>query len=158
MGQILHARATTTQRQRAFIQYASESIVMMAHRFGINPKTVAKWRQRDFVHDAKMGAGKPRSSLSAEEQEVVCAFRSKTLLSLDDCFVALKDIIPALSRSNLHRCCQSANIVIFCANILIGGLWPEIGSGRCIAAISKPKSLLDLRNINRVVCAQMMRL
>lgn len=106
MGQILHARATTTQRQRAFIQHSSESIVMTAHRFGINPKTVAKWRQRDFVHDAKMGAGKPRSSLSAQEQEVVCAFRSKTLLSLDDCFVALKDIIPALSRSNLHRCLQ----------------------------------------------------
>ena len=42
MGQILHARATTTQRQRAFIQHSSESIVMTAHRFGINPKTVAK--------------------------------------------------------------------------------------------------------------------
>ncbi len=48
MGQILHARATTTHRQRAFIQQSEESIVAIANRLGVNPKTVAKWRQRKF--------------------------------------------------------------------------------------------------------------
>ena len=106
MGQILHARATTTQRQRAVIQQSKESIAVIANRLGVNPKTVAKWRKRDFVEDAPMGAKTPRSSLSPQEQEIVCAFRRKTLLPLDDCFVALKDEIPALTRSNLHRCLQ----------------------------------------------------
>ena len=55
MSQILHPRATTTQRQSAFIQHSSESIVMMAPRFGINPKTVAKWRQRDLIWSPKNG-------------------------------------------------------------------------------------------------------
>jgi transposase InsO family protein len=106
MGQILHARATTTQRQRAVIQQSQESIAVLANRFGVNPKTIAKWRRRDFVQDARMGAGKPRSSLTEREQAIVCAFRRKTLLPLDDCYIALKDEIPALSRSNLHRCLQ----------------------------------------------------
>ncbi len=106
MGQILHARATTTQRQRAVIQQSSESIAVIANRLGVNPKTVAKWRERDFVADAPMGARKPRSALTEQEQEIVCAFRRKLLLPLDDCFVALQDLIPALTRSNLHRCLQ----------------------------------------------------
>jgi transposase InsO family protein len=104
MGQILHARATTTHRQRAFIQQSEESIVAVASRLGVNPKTVAKWRQRDFVEDKPMGPRTPRSALTEQEQEIICAFRRKTLLPLDDCYVALKDQIPALSRSNLHRC------------------------------------------------------
>ena len=106
MGQILHARATTTQRQRAYIQQSKESLVVIANRLGVNPKTVAKWRKRTSVDDAPMGAKKPRSSLSDHEQQIVCAFRQKTVLPLDDCFVALKDAIPALTRSNLHRCLQ----------------------------------------------------
>ena len=31
-------------------------------------------------------------------------FRKSTNLSLDDCYIALKESIPNLSRSNLHRC------------------------------------------------------
>ncbi|MBI4723779.1 MAG: IS481 family transposase [Rhodomicrobium sp.] len=106
MGQILHARATTTQRQRAYIQQSKESLAVIANRLGVNPKTVAKWRKRTTVDDAPMGARNPRSSLSDHEQRIVCAFRQKTLLPLDDCFVALKDEIPSLTRSNLHRCLQ----------------------------------------------------
>lgn len=36
----------------------------------------------------------------------MCEFRRVTKFSLDDVFVALKDKIPALTRSNLHRCLQ----------------------------------------------------
>ena len=66
MGQILHARATTTHRQRAFIQQSEESIVAVASRLGVNPKTVAKWRQRDFVEDKPMGPRTPRSALTEQ--------------------------------------------------------------------------------------------
>ena len=104
MGQILHSRATTTQRQREVIQQSEESIAKLAKRFGVNPKTIVKWRHRDYVHDDKMGAGTPKSSLTLQEQDIICAFRRKTRLPLDDCYISLKDSIPALTRSNLHRC------------------------------------------------------
>ena len=104
MGQVLHKRATTTQRIRAEIQQSKESIAVLAKRFGINPKTVMKWRHRKTVEDSAMGSKSLRTVLTAMDEEIICAFRSKTLLPLDDCYVALKEQIPLLTRSNLHRC------------------------------------------------------
>jgi transposase-like protein len=106
MVQVLHKRATTTERIRAEIQHSEESLDVLAQRYGINRKTVNKWRKRLHTADHAMGARTSRSVLSSKEEEVICALRRKTMLSLDDCYAALKDSIPALSRSNLHRCLQ----------------------------------------------------
>jgi transposase InsO family protein len=104
MGQVLHKRATTTHRIRAEIQQSSEKVAEIAHRLGVNPKTVRKWRKRASVEDAKMGPRKLRTVLTPLEEEMICALRRKALLALDDCYIALKPSIPALTRSNLHRC------------------------------------------------------
>ena len=105
MGQVLHARATTTEATRKAIQDSQESIAKLAKRFGINPKTVAKWKQRDSVKDLPMGPKRPRSTVFTEQEEMMMvAFRSKTLLSLDDCLYALQETIPHLTRASLHRC------------------------------------------------------
>lgn len=106
MGQILHKRAATTHAVRAEIQRSSASIKELAARYGINPKTVLKWRKREGVEDAPMGAKRPPTVLSEQDEAIICAFRMKTQLPLDDCFLALRDEIPKLSRSNLHRCLQ----------------------------------------------------
>ena len=54
-----------------------------------------------------MGPKTPESAvLTPAEEAVVVAFRQKTLLPLDDVFGCLKDAIPNLSRSALHRCLQ----------------------------------------------------
>ena len=44
MGQILHGSATTTQAVRAAIQRSKAPLKELAARHGLNPKTVAKWR------------------------------------------------------------------------------------------------------------------
>lgn len=49
MGQVLHRGATTTEAIRRAIQRSQESLRALAHRHGINPKTVAKWRKRCSV-------------------------------------------------------------------------------------------------------------
>ena len=111
MGQILHGSAKTTAAVRRAIQHSQESLMVLAERHGINPKTVAKWRKRDFVHDDSMGPKKPSSTvLSAEEEMAIIAFRRYTLLPLDDCLYALQSSIPHLTRSNLHRCLQRHGI------------------------------------------------
>ncbi len=79
----------------------------MAARFGINPKTVAKWRRRDDVTDRRTGPREPRSTvLTTEEEAIAVASRRHTLLALDDCLYALQATIPHLTRSSLHRCFQ----------------------------------------------------
>lgn len=62
MGQILHGSARTTEVVRRAIQNNQESLKALAVRHGINEKTVAKWRGRDFVHDVPMGPKKSAST------------------------------------------------------------------------------------------------
>lgn len=105
MGQILHGSATTTEAVRRAIQHSQESLRTLAKRYGINQKTVAKWRARTSVADLPAGAREARSTvLSVEEEAVIVAFRRHTLLPLDDCLYALQPTIPHLTRSSLHRC------------------------------------------------------
>ena len=105
MGQILHGSATTTEAVRRAIQNSQASLRELAARYGINPKTVAKWRRRASVCDARMGPREPRSSvLSKEEEALIVTFRKHTLLPLDDCLYALQATVPHLTRSSLHRC------------------------------------------------------
>lgn len=83
----------------------------MAARYDLNAKTVAKWRKRTSVEDARMGPRQPHSTVLSREQEVmIVAFRKQTLLPLDDCLYALQPSIPNLTRSSLHRCLQRHGI------------------------------------------------
>ncbi len=111
MGQILHGSATTTHAIRAAIQRSQASSAALSRTYGINPKTVLKWRKRATVEDLKTGPKEPRSTvLSPEEEATIVAFRRHTLLPLDDCLYALQPTIPHLTRSSLHRCLQRHRI------------------------------------------------
>ena len=63
MGQVLHGSATTTAAVRRAIQHSQESLRVLAKRYGINPKTVAKWKQRGSVTDRPTGPREPRSTV-----------------------------------------------------------------------------------------------
>ncbi len=104
MSTILHPSATTTQKIREEIHNSTESLEKLAKKYNLNTKTIAKWKKRNVFTDKRSGPIKPRSVLSEKEQAIICEFRRITKFPLDDCFIALKDNIPALSRSNLFRC------------------------------------------------------
>jgi len=111
MGQVLHGSATTTEAIRRAIQNSQESLRALSRRYGINQKTVAKWKKRTSVADLPTGPKDPRSTvLSIEEEAVIVAFRKYTLLPLDDCLYALQPTIPHLTQSSLHRCLQRHGI------------------------------------------------
>ena len=111
MGQVLHGSATTTEAVRRAIQGSQESLRALARRYGINQKTVRKWRQRSSVSDLKTGPKKPGSTvLSFDQEAIIVAFRRHTLLPLDDCLYALQATIPELRRSSLHRCLERHGI------------------------------------------------
>ena len=88
-----------------------ESLRALARRYGINQKTVAKWKKRTTIVDLPTGPTTPKSTvLSVEQEAVIVAFRRHTLLPLDDCLYALQATIPHLTRSSLHRCLQRHGI------------------------------------------------
>jgi len=81
----LHGAARTTPRVRAELQASKESSRALATRYGLNAKTVAKWRQRASTADQPMGPSKPKSTVLTEiEEAIVVEFRRRTLLPLDD--------------------------------------------------------------------------
>ena len=111
MGQVLHGCATTTEAVRRAIQNSQESLRALAKRYGINPKTVAKWKKRNWQTDLPTGPKRACSNvLSLDEEAAIVAFRKHTLLPLDDCLYALQPTIPTLTRSSLHRCLQRHGI------------------------------------------------
>ncbi len=90
---------------------SQESLRALSKRYGINQKTVAKWKKRTSVADLPTGPTQPCSTvLSVEDEAAIIAFRKHTLLPLDDCLYALQPSIPHLTRSSLHRCLQRHGI------------------------------------------------
>ena len=74
MGQVLHGCATTTHAVRTAIQRSKAPLKELAARYGLNHKTVAKWRKRAFVNDAPMELkpkGRAVTRLEAPAVEVV---------------------------------------------------------------------------------------
>ena len=111
MASVLHGCARTTPRVRAELQASKASTRALAIQYGPNPKTVAKWRKRGTVEDAPMGPRVKRSTvLSEAEESAVAELRRSAMLPLDDLLGRLRQSIPKLSRSALHRCLQREGI------------------------------------------------
>src|SRR6202051_5034276 len=94
-----HNQAVTPQagprRRDTAIQHSQESLRDLAKRYGINQKTVAKWKQRSSTADLPTGPREPRSTvLSLDDEAIIVAFRRHTLLPLDDCLYTLQGTIP----------------------------------------------------------------
>ena len=103
MGQIRHGSACTTAAIRRTIQHSQESLQGFATRYGIKPKTVAKWRNRPTVQDARMRLEPASTVFTTEPEAIAVAFCWHTLPPLDDRLCALQAIIPQRSRLALPR-------------------------------------------------------
>jgi len=51
-----HGSATTTPNVREAIQASQEKNTVLASRYGVDPKTIAKWKARNFSSDVQIGA------------------------------------------------------------------------------------------------------
>ena len=69
MGQVLHGSATTTEAVRRAIQHSQESLRALAKRYGVNPKTIAKWKRRASAADLPTGPKKPQSTVLTAAEE-----------------------------------------------------------------------------------------
>ena len=84
MASVLHGSARTTPRIRSELQAAQTPGRLLARQYGINVKTVLKWRRRDNTADSAMGPKSKSTVLTPAEEAVIVEFRRRTLLPLDD--------------------------------------------------------------------------
>lgn len=64
MGQIRHGSATTTHAARAAIHRSQASAAELSRSYGINAKTLLKWRKPTTAEG-------PRSTVLSEEEEAI---------------------------------------------------------------------------------------
>ncbi|MEM9048701.1 MAG: hypothetical protein AAGC92_08265 [Pseudomonadota bacterium] len=89
---------------RAAIQQSKAAVSEIAEQYGLNEKTVCKWRERSTVQDAPTGPKDPRTAvLSPEDEAIFVAFRRHMALPQDDGLYALQETVPQHIRSSLHR-------------------------------------------------------
>jgi hypothetical protein len=53
----------------------------LAERYDLNPKTVAKWKKRDFVEDASMGPKMPHSTALTDNSRLTRLNRCSTAVA-----------------------------------------------------------------------------
>ena len=70
MASVLHGSARTTPRIRAELKAAQAPARLLASQYGLNVKTVLKWRSRPETTDAPMGP-KPKSTVLTPAEEAV---------------------------------------------------------------------------------------
>ena len=100
----LHANATTTPKQRKYIQESDRSVKELAEELGVSETTVRRWRKRDHVHDRSSQPHDLQTTLSPEEEVIVVELRKTLLLSVDDLLCVVHEFInPECSRSSLIR-------------------------------------------------------
>jgi transposase-like protein len=76
----------------------------LSKRYGINQKTVAKWKKRSSVSYLPTGPTDAKSTvLSVEEEAIIVAFRRHTLLPLDDCLYALDPAVRAVLKRSTPK-------------------------------------------------------
>ena len=74
----------TAFAERGAIQNSKASLRALSARYGIDQKTVAKWRKRTSVADLPTGLKDAKSTvLTAGEEAIIVAFRRHTLLPLE---------------------------------------------------------------------------
>ena len=80
----LHANATTTPKQRAYIQQASRPAAELAVELGVSETTVRRWRVRDTVQDRPHTPHRLATTLNPMQEFVVVELRELLWLPLDD--------------------------------------------------------------------------
>ena len=100
----LHSNATTTPRQRAYIQASAKSVAQLALELGVNEATIRRWKGRTDTADRTSRPHRIVTSFTPEEEEIALDLRRTLHLSIDDALEVMHRCLrPDISRSALQR-------------------------------------------------------
>jgi len=110
MSQVYHSNARTNQHIREIIQKSNLTNVELAQNYNVNVKTVAKWKDREFIEDKSSRPDNIKYALTPLEKELIKVVRTMTWMELDDLTDTVIDIIPNANRSNVYRTLKAFDI------------------------------------------------
>ena len=83
IASVLHGSARTTPRIRAELKVAQAPARFLATQYGLNVKTVLKWRNRLETTEAPMGPKSKSTVLTPAEEAVIVEFRRRMRIPVD---------------------------------------------------------------------------
>jgi transposase-like protein len=110
MSQVYHENAKLNKHSRKIIQESALTNVELSTRFGVNEKTVRKWRGRDFQEDRSSRPETIHYALNSLEKKLIELVRMATWMCLDDLVDVVSTVIPSANRSNVSRTLQALGI------------------------------------------------
>lgn len=101
----LHRNATTTPRQRTYIQQSGKGERALAKELGVSRDTVRRWKKKDSTTDGSHTPANLPTTLDPATETVLVELRQLLWLPLDDLLRLGREFLkPDLSRSALERC------------------------------------------------------
>ena len=110
MSQVYHSNARTNQHVRGIIQESELTNIELADKYNVNVKTIAKWKDREFIEDKSSKPDKIHYALTPLEKELIRVVRTLTWMELDDLTDTIVDVIPNANRSNVYRTLKAFDI------------------------------------------------
>lgn len=108
----LHKNARTTLKIREEIRASSESIYVLSKKFNLNWGTVKRWKQSTSPEDKSSRPYKLNTTLTVEQEELICFERKQFKKTIEEIFFTLEDIIPNLYPMKIYRCLRRYGLAI----------------------------------------------
>lgn len=100
----LHKNAKTTLAIRAEIRNSKESIYSLAKKFNLAWGTVKRWKFSESLEDKSSRPHKLNTTLTLEQEELICFEREQFKKTVEDIFFTLEDKIPNLYPMKIYSC------------------------------------------------------
>ncbi|MEW6482630.1 MAG: hypothetical protein AB1397_06510 [bacterium] len=100
----IHKNARTTLAIRQEIKNSSLSAYLLAKKYGISWPTANKWKRTENIEDNPSRPHKLNTTLTTEQEELICFERKQFKKTIEDIFFTLEDKIPNLYPMKIYRC------------------------------------------------------
>ena len=100
----LHKNARTTIAIRKEIQESKESIYSLSKKYNLSWNTVKKWKSSTDLNDKSSRPNKLNTSLSDQDEALICFERKQYKKTIDDIFLAAESEIENLYPMKIYRC------------------------------------------------------
>ncbi len=113
-----HKNAKTTPVIRSLLKQSSESIDVLAKKFGISWKTAKKWKTRGGVDDLSSRPHKTQSTLTQYQEDLILFERKKFKKTVEEIFFSLESEISGIYPMKIHRCLRRYGLSVLPQELL----------------------------------------
>jgi len=114
----IHKNATTTLAIRQAIKESPLSAYALAKKYGISQTTAQRWKKAESLEDRSSRPHKLNTTLTPQEEELICFERKQFKKTIEDIFFTLEDKIPNLYPMKIYRCLKRHDLATLPSDFL----------------------------------------